>query len=136
MSKLEDLVVSLETAIGLAEAGIEADSVFSWFHITEVVGTKGVQAAPRPCWLLKNWQRVKAIGNSYPAPTSEELEQLLTDGYVDNCIKLFSHYNDCKTMIEMQIFDKRRFIKYVKSKWYKKKSDALAEILIELKKES
>lgn len=77
MNKLQDLYVSLETAKKLAEAGIEFESIFSWFHITEVVGTKGVQRVPKPCWLLKNWARVKAIGNSYPAPTFNELWQLI-----------------------------------------------------------
>jgi len=139
MSELKDICVSLETAKTLLYSPINIITEFYWYK-PNYSKELNIKCEWNICdhKNMLGWSYAE-IENCqyefYPAPTNEELERYITKDYSNYNIKLNSHYNEGKTMIEFfNLYHANQL--YLKSKWHEKKSDALAEILIKLERRS
>jgi len=116
--KPENQVPTLETCKKLQEAGIEIDAYFEW-----VIGNRGVLLLP------EDWDG--HYTNLYPAPTAQELLEVMPDEIKGNSLKI-ENSDGC---FETTYYSYRS--SNIEDKYYcnENLAEALAQMLLWLKEE-
>lgn len=122
-------VCSFETSKKLWEADIRlVNSSCAW--VREFGGKFTLNCFyPSSLLNLGYWQEDSSY-KAYPAPSGDDIERFITMNYKKYEIKLHSHYNEGKIMVEY--FAVHVLAVYRITEWYENRAEALAEIVLSI----